>query len=66
MSALFVKNSNKITVTIFTMSGGGVALGPGEVLENRVWPLVEGGEMKCLEAAYGQADARKQERKRER
>lgn len=52
--------SNKITGTIFTVSGGGGALSPGEALENRVWPLVEGGELKCLEGTYGQAGGRKQ------
>lgn len=59
VSPLYVKNSNKITVTIFTMFGGGGALGLGEPLENRVWPLVEGGEMKCLETVYGQAEKKR-------
>jgi len=51
---------NKITMTIFTMSGGGGALGPGEALKNRVWPLVESGKLKRLESADGQAGERKQ------
>lgn len=56
--------SNKITGTIFTVSGGGGALGLGEALENRVRPLVEGGELKRLEGADGQAEERKQEERR--
>lgn len=54
----FFRASNKITVTIFTMSGGGGALGLGEALKNRVWPLVEGGELKRLEGADGQTGER--------
>lgn len=50
----FFRVSNKIIVTIFTVSGGGGALGLGEALENRVGPLVEGGELKRLEGADGQ------------
>lgn len=42
------------------MSGGGGALGLCETLENRVWPLVEGGELERLEGADGQAEERKQ------
>lgn len=56
--------SNKIIVTIFTVSGGGGALGLGEALENRVRPLVEGGELKCLEGADGQTGERKQRKRR--
>ncbi len=46
------------------MSGGGGALGLGEALENRVGPLVEGGELKCLEGADGQTGERKQRKRR--
>lgn len=60
----FFRVSNKITVTIFTMSGGGGALGLVEALENRVWPLVEGGELKRLEGADGQTGERKKRNKR--
>lgn len=51
--------SYKIKV-IFTVSGGGGATGPGEALENRVRPLVEGGELKRLKGADGQAGEKKQ------
>lgn len=51
--------SYKIKV-IFTVSGGGGAMGLGEALENRVRPLVEGGELKRLEGADGQTSERKQ------
>lgn len=37
------------------MSGGGGVLRLGETLEHRVWPLVEGGELKCLKGTDGQA-----------
>lgn len=47
----FCTVTNKITVTIFTVVGGVGALGFGEALENRVWPLVEGGELKGMEGA---------------
>lgn len=60
----FFRVSNKIIVTIFTVSGGGGALGLGEALENRVGPLVEGGELKCLEGADGQTGERKQRKRR--
>lgn len=42
------------------MSGGGGAMGLGEALENRVRPLVEGGELKRLEGADGQTSEKKQ------
>lgn len=60
----FFRVTNKITVTIFTVSGGSGALGLGESLKNRVRPLVEGGELKCLEGADGQTGGRKQRGKR--
>lgn len=41
-----------------TMSG---AIGPGETLEDRVGPLVEGGELKRLEGADGQTGERERE-----
>lgn len=37
----------------FTLSGGGGAGSLGEALENRVGPLVEGGELEHLEGADG-------------
>lgn len=37
----------------FTLSGGGGVRSPGEALENRVGPLVEGGELERLEGADG-------------
>lgn len=55
----FVRVSNEIIVTIFTMSGGVGAMGLGEALENRVRPLVEGGALKGLEGADGQTRERK-------
>lgn len=54
--------SNKITVTIFTVSGVGGALGLGEALENGVGPLVEGGGLKRLEGIDGQTGGRKRRR----
>lgn len=45
------------------MSGGSGALGLGEALENRVWPLVEGGELKGLKGADGQTGERQQRKK---
>lgn len=61
----FFRVSNKIMVTIFTMSGGGGALGLGEALENRVGPLVKGGELKGLEGADGQTGQRKKEEEKD-
>lgn len=40
------------------MSAGGGAPSPGEALEDRVWPLMEGGQLKGLEAADGQTGQR--------
>lgn len=37
-----------------TVSGSSGAMSPGEALQNSVRPLVKGGELKCLEGAYGQ------------
>lgn len=47
----------------FTMSGGGGALSLGEALENRIRPLVEGGELKCLKGADGQTGERQYRKK---
>lgn len=47
----------------FTISGGGGALSLGEALENRVWPLVEGGELKSLKGADGLTGERQQRKK---
>ena len=60
----FVRVSNEIIVTIFTMSGGVGAMGLGEALENRVRPLVEGGALKGLEGADGQTRDRKRRKRR--
>lgn len=60
----FFRVSNTIKVTISTVSGDGGALSLGEALENRVGPLVEGGELKRLEGADGQAGERKQRKRR--
>lgn len=46
-----------------TVSGGGGAVGLGEALEDRVGPLVKGGELKRLEGADGQTGAEKQGKK---
>lgn len=60
----FFRVNNKIKVTIFTLSGGGGAMGLGEALENRVRPLVKGGELKSLEGVDGQTSEKKQTKKR--
>lgn len=57
----FREVSNEI---IFTVSGGAGARGLGEALENGVRPLVEGGELKCLEGADGQTRERIQRKRR--
>lgn len=60
-----VSNNNshfdKITVTIFTMSGGGRVLGLGEALEHRVRSLVEGGELKRFKGTDGQTGEKTEE-----
>lgn len=56
--------SNKIKVTIFTMSGGGRAMGLCEALENRVRPLVKGRELKRLEGADGQTGEKKKKQRK--
>lgn len=43
----------KLLFFFFTLSGGGGAGSLGEALENRVGPLVEGGELEHLEGADG-------------
>lgn len=61
----FIGVRNEIKVAIFTVSGRVGAMGLGEALENRVGPLVEGGELKRLEGADGQTGERKQEEERD-
>lgn len=50
---------------IYTMSGRGGTLGLCKALENRVWPLVEGGELKGLKGADGQTGERQQKRRKQ-
>lgn len=43
-----------------TWSGGGGAPSPGQALQNRVGPLMEGGELEGLKAADGQTAERQE------
>lgn len=47
-----------------TVSRGGGTVGLGEALENRVGPLVKGGELKGLEGADGKAGEQQTREKR--
>lgn len=46
-----------------TVSGGGGAVGLGEALEDRVRPLVKGGELERLEGADGQTGGGNREKR---